>query len=288
MKIIRFFRGAGATGQVFLVKNGKVSNKGIAYSSLIGPQTIIAVVPTTPQVIPFSVDAITSDNQKVLIAGDIEVDLIVETAVKKFDFTVEINGSHSGDWVETLNALVVKEVLEPAQSKAKTLTIEVARKSHKEFSDAITVGMSATNISLSGKGVTVKSCSVSKVVVNEEINTALGSKEKEVILTNADTARHTRQMKAAENVRKVQEYEIETLKTVESKRTELIKAQSANKQSEADADAKATEKRLEAFEKVASGKLIGAALLRFAESGKVQNLHISPELVGLIQEMNKN
>src|SRR5687767_3977573 len=86
---ISFFRKAGATGHVFHLASGKVADKGVAHSGIVGPLTTVAVVPTVPQIFPFSIDAQTLDKQDVTVDGNLTVTLVPGTAITKFDFTVD-------------------------------------------------------------------------------------------------------------------------------------------------------------------------------------------------------
>lgn len=86
---INFFNNAGATGNVFLLSGGKPVDKGLAYSGFVYAGTTIAVVPTTPMLIDFGIDALTSDKQRVTVAGNIKVSFEPAKAMSKFDFTVD-------------------------------------------------------------------------------------------------------------------------------------------------------------------------------------------------------
>lgn len=281
MFIIKLFSGAGATGHVFFLRNGRIINKGLAYSGLVGPQTTIAVVPGVVQTIPFQVDARTSDKQQILVTGNINATFVPTEAVKKFDFTVDISGLYQGEWEQTFRATVIEKVLNPIWEKANSLTVEHATKSQKDFGEAI-MGVLSQDASFATSGIRIESCSVTKVRANDDaINTAIGATEKELMLTVADTARHTRQIAAAANSRAVREYESATELELEKKRTEIIKEESKNKDLEAAADAKATKTRFEALKDVDSGTLFGASMLEFAKTGKVGTLNITPEILAM-------
>src|SRR5215210_7413183 len=136
--IARLFRSAGATGHVFLVKNGRTANKGLAYSGLIGPLTTVAVVPTTPRILDFAVEARTSDKQRIVVTGNVKVTLDPRQAVRSFDFTVvAANGSYRAAWEKMLHEIVIARVLAPIRTKAQTLDVEAATQSHTSFEDAL-------------------------------------------------------------------------------------------------------------------------------------------------------
>ena len=70
------FRGARATGHVFFLNRGRARNKGLAFSGYVGPMTTVAVVPTTPQILDFSVQARTQDKQTIIVTGNVKVALV--------------------------------------------------------------------------------------------------------------------------------------------------------------------------------------------------------------------
>ncbi len=278
MKFLKLFNRAGATGHVFLLKGGNVRNMGIAYSGLIGPMTTVAVVPTTPRILDFSVEARTKDKQKIVVAGNIKIVLDPAVAVSKFDFTVTPEkGSYLSQWEQELRAIVIERVLAPIHDKARALDVEIATQSHRDFEEALKVGITSTGSPLAGKGITVESCSIVKVAADEEVNQAIGAKERQEMLTQADKALHGRRLKASENERNVRTFEAETALRLEEERAKLVEKQSANKQLEATADAEATKKRLEVFKDAEPGIVLGAALMKMADRG-VGNLSIVPEL----------
>jgi len=125
--LIRLCRSAGATGYVFFLKNGRTKDMGLAYSGFIGPKTTVAVVPTTPQILNFAIDAQTKDKQNVVVRGSLTATFIPQTAVSKFDFTIDPkNGGYLGNWVQVLNAKVVERVVRAVLDKVKDLDVEEA------------------------------------------------------------------------------------------------------------------------------------------------------------------
>lgn len=281
MLLLKLFSGAGATGHVFFLKNGKLTDKGIAYSGLIGPMTTVAVVPTTPLILDFSVETRTADKQHITVVGNLKVSLTPEQVVSKFDFTVNPNGAYVNNWQEVLRALVTEKVLTPIREEALKHDIETAAKSHTSFETAITTGLDAAGKSVSDLGITVNSCSVAKVIINNaQVNDALGSKERESVLTVADTARHDRRMEGAKNDRAVKAYESETALKQEDERTKLIEKQGANEKTEATNEAAAAKERLAAFTGIDAKELLGIALVKLAEQGtSIGTLNIGPELL---------
>jgi hypothetical protein len=282
--LIRLFRGAGATGHVFFLKNGRTRDKGLAYSGFHGPRTTIAVVPTTPQILDFAVKARTSDRQNVTVTGNIKVSLVPARAVSRFDFTVGEVGAYLNPWDQSLRAIVIEQVLAPIHDQANALAVEAATQAHKAFEDAVTRAVVAA-AALGDKGVDVDSCSVVRIEADDkEVEQAIGARERQAMLTEADRALHDRRLKAAENERAVKTYEAETTLKLEEARAQLLEQQGENKKKEAEADAEATRARLAPFNDAEAGRVLGAALMKMAEGGRIANLSIVPEMLAALQQ----
>ncbi len=276
------FRSAGATGHVFYLKNGHVADKGLAYSGFIGPQTTVAVVPTTPQILNFAIDAQTKNMQNVVVKGNLTVTLVPQTAISRFDFTVETrNGGYLGNWVQVLNAKVIERVLRAVLNKVKELSVEDATRSQKEVEDAVTEALGRD--AFAQDGITVDSCSIPKIEpADEEVEEAIGAQERQTMLTEADKALHGRRMKASENERTVKQYEADTKLELEKKQGKLLEEQAKNKKKEAETDAEATKIRLAPLEDVESGKLLGAAIMDAAKSGRLGSMAITSEFLAAV------
>lgn len=282
--LIRLFRSAGATGHVFFLKNGRIADKGLAFSGFIGPKTTVAVVPTTPQILNFAIDAQTKDKQNVVVQGSLTATLTPGVAVSKFDFTVEPkSGGYLGNWVQVLNAKVIERVVRAVLDKAKDLDVEEATRSQKLVEDAVTAALG--NNTFQGDGITIDSCSIPKIEpADEEVEGAIGAEERQTMLTNADKALHDRRLKAAANERAVKEYEAGTRLELEKKQGTLLDEQAKNKEKEANADAKATEIRFAPLKDIEAGKLLGAALMDGLKNGRVGSIVVAPELLGALQQ----
>lgn len=283
----RLFRKAGSTGEVFFLNGGKAKRKGIAYSGLVGPLTTVAVVPTVDQACQFSLEAQTLDNQFVTISGDVSIRFDTAAAQKSFDFTVNTkDGGYTGNWVPLVQAAVIERVLGPLRDKSKTLPVEAASAAHAQFETAIKAALESTQEAgkaLAEKGVTFASCSVAEVTpVDEEVSEALGSQEREKLLTDADKARHARRMSGVRNERTVKKYEAETALHLEEERKKLITQQGENEKQKAKDDAAATTTRLTPLATVETGKILAAAITDAARTGKLGSLAITSEFLAAI------
>ena len=138
---------------------------------------------------------------------------------------------------------------------------------------------------LSSDGIIVDSCSIPKIKpADHDVEAAIGAQERQSMLTEADRALNERRMKAAENERKVKQYEADTELELEIKQGELLEQQAKNKEKEAQADARATEIRLAPLESVEPGKILGAALMEGFKSGRVGSIVVAPELLAALQQ----
>jgi regulator of protease activity HflC (stomatin/prohibitin superfamily) len=282
----KLFRGARATGHVFFLNRGRARNKGLAFSGYVGPMTTVAVVPTTPQILDFSIPARTQDKQTIIVTGNVKVALVPATAVSKFDFTVNTkDGSYLSPWDQPLRAIVIEHVLGPVREKAKELGVEAAIQAHKDFEDLIKTRISERGNPLAGKGVNVESCSVAKVDASDkEVEQSIGAKQRQEMLAQADKALHERRLKAAENDRAVLEYEAATKLKLEQDRAKLVEEIGKNEVKTAENDARAVEIRLLAFKAADAGKVLGAALMEMAKNGRIGSLSVVPELFAALQD----
>ena len=277
---INLFTGAGATGHVFFLKKGTQIDMGLAFSGLVLPTTTVAVVPTTSRTIDFSVESRTSDKQDIRVLGNIKVSLKPGVALPNFDFTVNPRGgNYLSNWEKDLRAIVVEHVLGPIHEQAKVLDVETATVSHKNFAEEIRKVLDGESTLLK-KGIVIDSCSITNITAcDEDVSGAIGSKERQDLLAASDKAIHMRRLKGAENDRAVRTYEAETNLKLEEERSKLLEKEGENARIEAETDAAATKIRLEPLNEVEAGKIMGAAIMEMAKTGRVGNLSIVPELL---------
>jgi hypothetical protein len=278
---ITLFRAAGATGRVFLLRNGVPNDAGLAFSGFVGPFTTIAVVPTTPQTVDFAVDALTSDQQDIEIGGNIVVRFNPVAAVKALDFTVDRRtGAHTAAWDQTLRTRIIEQVVRVVLAESAKLPINEMITAQKRIEDRLT---DALKDAFTDDGFTVVSCSVPRIeATDENVAEAIGSKDREAMLAAADAATHDRRMKAVANDRAVKTYEKDTEVEVERRRAELVAAQTKNTIALAEADAKAAEIRLEPLSKQPQGVVLAAALMKAAEGGRLGTINLTTELLAAV------
>lgn len=283
--LVTLFRNAGATGHVFFLAGGKAKSKGVAFSGFVLPMTTVAVVPGTAQVIDFSVEALTADKQSVTVTGNLKLVLVPETAVSKFDFTVNAKtGGYIASWQQALRTMVIEHVLAPIHDKARTLTVEEVISSHKDFENAVKAVVTSATNPLVRMGITVESCSIARIEADDDdVAKAIGSRERQAMLTESDAAMHNRRLKAVDNERTVRTFEAETVLKLEEERAKLLAKQAENEKTKAETDAAATKIRMAPLGDVEAGKLLGAALLKMAETGRIGTLSVCPELFAAME-----
>lgn len=277
------FQSSGSTGRVFFFKKGICKDMGLAYSGLIGPTTTVAVVPTTLQIVQFAIPCKTQDKQNVTVKGCITVTFIPETAVSKFNFTVDSeNGGYIGDWVQILNAMVTEHVTRAVHKYVKDFDVEEAVHLNKEnVENGVT---SALGGIFTNDGIVVHSCSIPEIRPSDsDIVTAIGSKQRQEILTDSDAALHERQMKAAIAERELKQYELSTKHELEAQKAALIQAEAVNIKAQAEATAAAIKIRISSLAGVPSSRLLAMGLMEASENGNLNNLTITTEFLQLLK-----
>lgn len=278
---IKLFRSAGATGHVFTLSRGRSRDRGVGWSGWIGPATTVAVVPTVTQVINFSAEAYTSDNQSVLVSGAVQIRFAPAIAKEAFDFAVDPrNGGYQSEWETLLQESIAKTVLNPIRLNAAKCRITEAVTAQVSFETAVDEAIAGATNSLAVRGVKVEGCSVSLVRPTDlKVGGAIGATEREALLSQADNALHNRQLKAAQNNREVRTYDAETALALENERAKLVASQNENLIATAEAEAKATDVRLKPLANIPPPQLLAEALMRAAENGGLGQVVITTELL---------
>lgn len=276
------FRGAGASGHVFLLSNGKLRDQGLAYSGLIGLLTTVAVVPTIAQIIDFSVDAQTNDKQDATVSGSVTLTLTPAIAVSRFDFTVDRkSGGYQSRWNEMLRAKVTEHVVRAVVGQVKLCSIEAVILEQAAIEAAVLNALRSAEFTAAG--IVVESCSIPRIEPSdEEITESIGAVERQTMLAAADKALHNRRIKAASNERAVKKYEAATRLVLEQEQAKLLVEKAKNMQAEAAADAEAMETRLRPMQELHSGTLLGVAIMKLAETGKLGNINLTSEFFAAV------
>lgn len=276
------FRSAGASGHVFLLANGKRRDQGLAYSGLIGPLTTVAVVPTIPQIIDFSVDAQTKDKQGATVSGSATITLTPAVAVSRFDFTVDRkSGGYQSRWNEMLRAKVTEHVVRAVVGQAKLFSVEEVILEQATLEAAVLQALRSEEFTAAG--IVVESCSIPSIdPTDDEVTESIGAVERQTMLAVADKALHDRRIKAATNERAVKKYEVATRLVLEQEQAKLLVEKVKNIQAEAAAEAAAMKTRLTPLRELSSGTLLGVSIMELAKNGKLGTLNITSEFLAAV------
>lgn len=281
---ITLFNKAGATGNVFKVGGGKRIDKGIAYSGFVWPWETVAVVPTTPHFVDFSVDAQTKDKQGITVPGNITLTLNSDVAISKYDFSVNPkNGVYVSvsPWQENLKVSITERVRRAVLSTVIQIGVEEAKVSQGKLEEEVL--KSLREKTSAEDGFIVSSCSIPNVECNDEdVEDSIGAKEREAMITVADKAKHDRRMQGSINDRAAKKYDAQTALKLEEERKALIEKQGENKKAEAVTDAEATRIRLAPLKEVDSGKLVAAGLMKAAETGRLGSIALTSEFLASV------
>ncbi len=282
MFIIKLFNKSGSTGCVFFLKNGHITEKGLAYSGFIGPKTTVSVVPTTPQIVDFAIEANTCDKQEVIVQVNISVFFTPDEIVSKLDFTVDVqSGNYLGDWRKILKAIIIERVVRSVLAKVNQIEIANVINSQAIIEERITDDFEKEKLEASG--ISLATCSITKIEPrDEDVANAIGVTEKQSMLEDADSALHTRRLKAAENERALKLYEATTKLELEKMQGILLAEQAINEETKATTEANSIRIKLEPLKNLSPGELLGASIMEAARSGRLNNLAITSEFLAAI------
>ncbi|MEK7144427.1 MAG: SPFH domain-containing protein [Patescibacteria group bacterium] len=274
------FNKAGATSNVFLVAGGERINKGLGYIGVVPVWKSVAVVPTSPRTEDFQIAERSKDNQPMTVTGNVSIVLDPETAVARYDFSVDVSsGAYVTPFDSALRAAVIEVIQGAIREVAGSLSIIDAPKSYKAFEERVRRAIEAAKVVIKTKGFSFETVSVTRVApTDREVEASIGAEERFAILEKADKANHDRQMRALKDQLEIGEEEAENRLALERKRDELLGEKNKNDLKAAQGEQAATKKRLEAYADVNPATLLGAAVLRLSERGGVEHLSIVPEM----------
>jgi hypothetical protein len=278
------FRAAGATGYVFTLSHGRFHDKGIGWSGYIWPGTTVAVVPAIPQIVSFVITAYTRDKQKIVVRGQVQALLIADVAKNFFDFTVDRRtGGYHAKWDTLLQSAIIEAILTPIRDQALKLDVSSAITSQPLFESAVAESLASGKSVLATRGVRIETCSITLAEpADTDVSAAIGSKEREDLLSAADTARHERRLKAVENDRAIKTFEAETSLKLEQEKGKLVEEEGKNQIAAASSEAEATRISLEPLTNTEAGQLMAASLMVAAREGKLGSIAITTELLAAV------
>lgn len=285
---IFFFRGA-PTDHVLLYRDGAKVGSQLGGSFWVYPWNTLVRIPQAELTYAFTFRELSSDLQDMTVNGEVRVRLSVDAMATRRDFSVNpATGAYLTEdirKVETdvrnaLGAFVRREIAKDELKELLTKT-DIVR-------DAVWAAVvAAKKETFDALGVEVIGIVITAIAPsNAQLRSALEAKTREEMLAAADKAVHDRRMAAADAERRLKERELETQKTLEEGRVQLVAATSANLIASAIAEATATAKRLEPYKDIPSDVLFALALQEASKNG-IDTLNVSPDLLAAFRSVAK-
>lgn len=285
---IRLFK-AGPSDYVVKYVAGKKQGEGVGRVFLVGPRTTIARIPASVIPVPLNFDELTSDMQSVRIQGEIHVKLESGRAFGRYDLSIDpASGMYlADDPIRKVQNAVCSTLQGLVRTEIEKQTLKSVLTSAGTIETSIRSEAAAKRELFDGLGVTVETIFISAIVPsNPRLKEALEAEARERLLTNADKAIADRRAEAAQNERKLSEYEDETALHRELKRKELVSACADNQLKEAEGEAAATEKRLAPLAALKPETIFALGFRDIMSNGKIGNLSFTPELLNLLSGFN--
>lgn len=298
---IFLFKAAAPTDHVARYRRGRLVSQGLGLSFWAGPLTSVAIVPTSVQQVSFSYTELTKDGQEVVVNGQIEATYVVGAALKTFNFVVDPHsGAYRNSGPQLSQAALVNALRPSVRSSCASWDLEAALASAAALQTALRAAASGDDLKaeLDRLGLKVEAVNVYSIAPkNAALAEALQAPVREALLGKAQSAVAEKRRKAAEDDRKLKQYEAETNQELEAANAKLIEARNANRLSEAEGEAQATEKRGEGEAKataallaVLSGAdpavLFAHGIRELARTG-VNELNITPEFLSLLNRTGR-
>ncbi len=278
------FNAAGPRDFVAKYANGKQVSSGFGKSFVMFPRTTIAMVPTDMRRVPFYYTERTSDQQSLIIQGELEVTLDAEKVLMLYDFSVDVDGIYRNDGLQAVDNAVRAILRTSVRSWVNSQNLEDALNAAADLQEALDSFVRDKAQNFSDIGIAVRSVIVQEVdAENRDLKQAMEATAREQLFAQSDAAIAQRRQKAAESDRQIKKYEAETAKELEKDRADLLEVRNDNLIAEAEADAEAQRKRLEAYENVGNAPIM-MALQTLANSG-IEQLSVTPDLVAAFRGM---
>lgn len=268
-----------STDLVVVNKAGKEIKRGSGTLFLVTPWRTFARIPTTDVPIAFGFTELGSDNLSVMVQGSLQIRFKHELLNRR-DFTVDPwTDTHVSDDPEKVRAEASHALRAFVRESVRERDLKTNITAKSDLQNEVTEAIEADSDLFAKIGVTVVSFFITEVrAANRQLEGALEAEARETFLAeNARLMAETRR-KAAEDDRKLKQFEAETALKLEEGRTALITIRNSNVIAEAAADAEATEKRLDAYKDVEANVLLALAIEKMAENG-VSNLNITPDFL---------
>lgn len=278
-----FYKGKPSDHVVKFVAGAK-RGEGRGRIFLVGPRTTIARVSGTDVPVPFEFTELTRDGQQVMVQGEMQVRLLPATILERRDFTVDPwTDAYLTDDPEAVQAECANTLQMFVRSEVQARTLKDALGASAVIEAALRSKVVADEEPFKPLGVRVVTVFVTAVApANPDLKKALESEAREQMLAAADKAVADRRRAAAESDRSLRAYEAETARTLESSRKELVEAQNANLLLQAEAEAKAAEKRLEPVKNLDPSLVLALGIRDMATSGRVGQFNFTPDFLAAV------
>ncbi len=336
---IRYYKAEPTT---FVVKtvNGKTRNQGKGLSFFYNAATTsIAAVPMNAQEAPFIFNLQTADFQAVKVQGQITFRVANPEAIAEIlNFNLKKDGvSYLSEDPLKLNDRIVRSAQTIVQNEVQKTKLRDAFVINTKIAQLIQQEL-ASDAAVSAMGIEVLNTIVGRISADPETARALEAEARELILQEADDAIYGRRKSAVEQERLIKEAELQTDLSVQQKEQEiaesrdenereilrgkaktdaervqasidretqrqnLVTLQAENKKQEADTEAYAVAKKMEAFKTLPVENLKAMALANMQpdqlmamafeslaqNAGKIGELTITPDLFGNMMKKAAN
>ena len=306
------FRYLKAPATMFVVqyRGGRIRRKGTGLAFYyFAPWSMIAQAPTSTLDVPFAFTEVSADFQEVIAQGTVTYRVAdPELLMTMLDYTVDRLGRYTSDDPSKLKERIVQSAQSGARSFIQSKPLRDVLTSAHDLMAVVRDSLQSTE-TLSTLGVEVMEVTIASLRAEPEISKALQAESREQLLQEADEAVGARRNAAVEMERKIRENELLTERlvaekeqevreaemkadiSVEEQRSSLVDIQVANRNKEAESEAKALEAMLGPVQGLDwrillamnggdSGAMISGAFEQLAHNAeKIGELNISSELL---------
>jgi hypothetical protein len=243
--------------------------------------TSIAVVPTVTQNAHFIFNEATRDFQSIAIQGNLAFRITAPLdAAGSLDFTINprTRGYASKD-PEKLAQRLIDAIQANTRAHVIGLALEEALTRVRDLATNVLENVRQEPV-LGLLGVAIEGLHFTSVAATPEMKKALEAEHREALQQRADQAIYARRANAAEEERRIKQRELDTEIELENRRKDLVDTQVRNRLALAEAEAKAEELKLRAYEQLPPQMLAGLALKEWAAHGaQVGNLTVTPDML---------
>ena len=266
---------------VIKFRNGSVIQHGRGISFFYRPAvTAILELPATTITVPFIFNEATANFQDVTLQGQASY-RITEPLItnEQLDFRRASGGRPAGIGAEKLSQLVVNLIQAHARSLISKMALEdILREVGSLTEHVATAAMEDT--SMPAIGVRIEKIHFTSARAQPDVQKALQTDYRERIQRQADMAIYARRSAAVENEKEIKERELATEIELATRRKQLVETDALNTIRLAEAEAQASEMKLNVYKDVAPAVMASLALRDWASGGgTVSNLTVTGDML---------